>query len=308
MWVADQVWNKLAEKEKEIPNKYKGKLDEILVKEKEFKDKIAQTKDQPELSNQLYKQYTEWLHNNRTAREYAAIEFWNKVTDKKVRRKCVKRSVMVLGYGGTRYGYSQFLMEDLDDISEHLDRRTPLFCAIMGSIIYDTCYEKMEGPGRMLKLFEEIGEISNNRKEYLSWVTPVGFPVIQSYPKATLKRTKLTYGNKTFQVNVEAWEEATLAESSQKQATAPNFVHSLDATHLQLVVNNAEFNIAAIHDSLGCVPADYNSLYELIRECFVSLYKTNPLEDFLEQVKYPKKVFKGTWKEESVLDSKYFFS
>ena len=54
---------------------------------------------------------------------------------------------------------------------------------------------------------------------------------------------------------------------------APNFVHSLDSTHLMMVVNAATgLDIVPIHDSLATHAADVDALHKHIREQFVRLY------------------------------------
>jgi len=308
MFVAEKVWERLEELARETPSKYKGHMEEVIKEEQKLKKAMKEAQGKPEASDLAYQEMSKWRNHNRALREAVFPEFWLKVTDPAVRRKIVKRCVMCTGYGATRYGFGQFIQEDLDDISEHLDKRSVLWCAMMGNLIYDICYAKLEGPGRMLTLFEEIGAAANERGEYLSWLTPTGFPVVQLYPKAVAKRVKLKYGGKELKVVVEFWEEGSISESSQRSATAPNVIHSLDACHLQLVVNNAEYPLAAVHDSVGCSPGDMEDLYELTRLCFVKLYESDPLGSFLEQVNYDKPVELGNLDLEQVMDSEFFFS
>jgi DNA-directed RNA polymerase len=306
--IAHEVWKKLRVLHENTPEKYKDRLKEVLAKEEYFRTKLKESEDKPEANALVYSEYKEWLNQARGLREAVFPEYWLAIDDPKIQRKTVKRCVMVLGYGGTKYGFSQFLQEDLDDISEYLDKRSSLHCALMGSLIYDICFEALEGPGRMLRFFEKIGEISNQKGEFLSWLTPTGFPVIQNYPKAATKRTKLQYGNKTLNVIVEAWEFSTIQESAQRQATAPNFVHSMDASHLQLILTYSDFPVAAIHDSIGCHAGNMAEAYGVIRETFISLYKTDPLRDFMNQINCKEKMKLGKLNLDEVRDSIYFFS
>lgn len=307
-FIADECWKQLEELNGKTPEKYRGKLDQLVEEEKVLIRKVSEAKGKPEASDAAYKELQQWRNHNRAAREAVFPEFWLRVSDPKVRRKVVKRPVMCTGYGATRYGFGEFVREDLDDISEHLDNRSALWCAMMGNLIYDTCYEKLEGPGRMLRVFEEIGSRANENKEYLSWLTPTGFPVVQHYLKAISKRTKLTYGGKELKVVVEYWEEGSISESSQKSATAPNVIHSLDACHLQLIVNNCDFPLATVHDSVGCRPGDMAELFGTVRDTFVGLYETDPLRDFLQQVGYEKEVKTGDLDVSEVRESEFFFS
>lgn len=63
------------------------------------------------------------------------------------------------------------------------------------------------------------------------WTTPLGLPVVQPYRKA-VKRQVMTALQTVYITDPNAPSEV----SPQKQATAfpPNFIHSLDATHMLL--------------------------------------------------------------------------
>jgi len=63
------------------------------------------------------------------------------------------------------------------------------------------------------------------------WTTPLGLPVVQPYRKA-IKKQVMTALQTVYITDPSAPSEV----SPQKQATAfpPNFIHSLDATHMLL--------------------------------------------------------------------------
>jgi len=86
-------------------------------------------------------------------------------------------------------------------------------------------------------------------------------------------------------------KEGQVDTRRQAQGIAPNFIHSMDAAHLQRVVNSeyekGNRNFLMIHDSFGTDAAHAGSLFRTIREEFVNLYKDqNHLANFLEQVSY----------------------
>ena len=83
----------------------------------------------------------------------------------------------------------------------------------------------------------------------MAWVTPLGLPVMQPYRKSTTHIVRTILQSITLTTDDDA-----LPVSKQKQRTAfpPNFVHSLDATHmLMTTLKMKEQNIifAAVHDS-----------------------------------------------------------
>lgn len=109
-------------------------------------------------------------------------------------------------------------------------------------------------------------------------------------------------------------------KTKQRSNIAPNFIHSLDASHLALTVNrffkeveNPSF--ASVHDSYATHACDVEKLQSILREEFVNIHKTNQLENFKHQIhqQYPDIDLPDVPKEgdldiHKVIHSKYFFS
>lgn len=199
--------------------------------------------------------------------------------------------------------------DDTRPLDEYLEKQEKLWSSMLGRELHAACYEDLEGPGKLLKLFETIADRHNEQSEYMSWRSPVtNFPVVQNYRKPSSNRTLLSYGEEKFHVVVENWEESTLDRDSQRLGASPNIVHSLDAAHMAMVIDSADFDIAPIHDSWGCVPGDMGRLSNLVREKFVELYETDPLEHILTQLGCPELMpERGTLDVSSVLESDYAF-
>ncbi|EXJ78546.1 hypothetical protein A1O1_08947 [Capronia coronata CBS 617.96] len=104
------------------------------------------------------------------------------------------------------------------------------------------------------------------------WTTPLKLPVVQPY--------RVNKGMK-IQTNL---QNITLAQPSvndsvnkrkQLQAFPPNFIHSLDATHMilsALKANELGLTFSAVHDSFWTHAADVNSLSELLRDAFIRMH------------------------------------
>lgn len=104
------------------------------------------------------------------------------------------------------------------------------------------------------------------------WTTPLRLPVVQPY------RTKRS---RKISTNL---QEMTLAEPSgteaidkrkQLQAFPPNFIHSLDATHMLLSAlkcYEAGLAFTAVHDSFWTHAADVDTLNRLLREAFIRMH------------------------------------
>ena len=92
-------------------------------------------------------------------------------------------------------------------------------------------------------------------------------------------------------------------------STAPNLIHSLDASLLHLSVQEFENPIALIHDSVLCRSVDMGELSTIIRNVYMHLFAEHDyLTEFAQQIGAdtdPPII--GDLKPESVIDSTYFF-
>ena len=96
-------------------------------------------------------------------------------------------------------------------------------------------------------------------------------------------------------------------------AVAPNFVHSLDASHLDRVVLRAHaegMHPVTIHDDFGVHADDTERFHQIIREEFVAMYRDNTiLLDMAHATGYGKPPpAVGTLSLDLVLKSPYFFA
>ena len=105
---------------------------------------------------------------------------------------------------------------------------------------------------------------------------------------------------------------------SQASGIAPNFIHSMDAAHLQLTICNCcdkgIHHYAMIHDSYGAPLAQAQLMYNTVRESFIQMYSDNDVfQNFLDDMealadeKLPKIPKKGTLDIDVVRESKYIF-
>jgi DNA-directed RNA polymerase len=121
------------------------------------------------------------------------------------------------------------------------------------------------------------------------WTTPLKMPVVQPYrgSKAIVIPTNLQSVSirepvKTDPVN----------RRRQLQGFAPNFVHSLDATHMLLsALKSSEIgiNFAAVHDSFWTHACDIDKMNVILREAFIGLHSEDIIgrlkEEFEERYK-----------------------
>lgn len=236
--------------------------------------------------------------------------FWDAINSKKLWRKTVKRPVMTLGYGGTRYGMVDMVHEDTYGLSDYLRDKHKSWSSYLGNCIYKTCYEELHGPAAMLKMFESLGENENNKDKPIAYKQVVtGFPFVHRYKKAISKKVDLKYGERVFQLYLQVWKEATLHKEKQKQSAAPNIVHSIDAVHLTMYIHDTNYPVTVVHDSFGCHAGNMEYAFHDVRKKFVELYELEPLEHIMSQMDALHLIpEKGTLNVAEVLNSDFAFA
>lgn len=230
---------------------------------------------------------------------------------------------MTLPYGGTSYGLGEQQINDAKkhgiDLLYHMEHK---WGAYMGREVYEDCRISLERPMQLLEVFEAAGRQAEAEGRFLSWKVPItNFPVVQNYTEGVVKKIWIQYGPKqgevlntgyytnTLQLAVCFIEETVPSKGKQAQGASPNAIHSLDAAHLTITVNRAEFPITTIHDSFGCLLADMPVLFRLIRETFVELYSSDPLTSLMADIGGDmRNVQLGTLDISLVLDSEYCFA
>lgn len=152
------------------------------------------------------------------------------------------------------------------------------------------------------------------QNQAMSWVTPLGLPVTQPYRqerrhtvRTVLQAVTLTSSNENLPVSTQ----------KQKSAFPPNFVHSLDASHMlmtSLLMKTKGLTFAAVHDSYWTHACDVDTMNSSLRECFVELYQYPVLEDLRDsltmrfpEVDFPPIPARGQLDINTVKSSTYFF-
>ena len=135
-----------------------------------------------------------------------------------------------------------------------------------------------------MKYLKALAKILTKHGLPVNWWTPLGLPVQQQYLKLVQKQFQTRFGDRVrwtgYYQDVD--EDETLDLNGQKNGIAPNFIHSLDSTHLMMVVNEAGLsNYTTIHDSFGTSLGEARQLQQVIREQLYRLYiEHSPIEEF----------------------------
>ena len=118
-------------------------------------------------------------------------------------------------------------------------------------------------------------EVSNAIKRgatELRWVTPSGFIVHQRiHLRKNIERITLQVLGQC-NMRVATGDTGTVDKTRHKAATAPNLIHSLDASLLCLSALDFNNPIALIHDSVLCRATDMTELSRIVREKYMHLF------------------------------------
>ncbi|CBZ55882.1 DNA-directed RNA polymerase,related [Neospora caninum Liverpool] len=236
-----------------------------------------------------------------------------------LQRKVVKQTVMTICYGVTAIGARDQVTRQLEDlIGETVDEATlKSLGGYLSRVVLSSIGEVFQSAMRLKKWLDEVSKMLNRLGLPVAWMLPlVQFGAEQPYRsgKALEVRTVL----QTHIVRV-AGEDTPTSASKQRLGFPPNFIHSLDATHMMLTArrcllrrppplvppsfsgaagagpgawtacaeaeNESDWRpmaFAAVHDSYWTHAGDVDRMRTVLRQEFVRLYSQPILEEFYE--------------------------
>ena len=205
-----------------------------------------------------------------------------------ITRKVCKRPVMTLAYGSGQYGFQEQIYSDTTTQNKEFDRIEKPCAKYLAKIIWECVQTTVISATEGMKYLRALASELVKHGLPVNWWTPLGLPVQQQYLKMIQMSFRTRFGERMsmplYYQQVDPNE--TLDLNAQKNGIAPNFIHSLDSTHLMMVVNEAELtNYTTIHDSFGTSLGEARRLQKVIREQLHKLYTEHkPLEQFKEYV------------------------
>lgn len=234
-------------------------------------------------------------------------------------RSMAKKPVMTFVYGSTLSSSIDYVTEDMLERSfepirnadgEMLVHQGQLAVAVAKALraAVQTTVPKAAA------MMDYLRVAVHQQREPLAWVTPMGLKVLNWVDKQIDERICI----RSMGVKQIVMRRSTDDLDVQKatNSIAPNFVHSMDACHLQMTVLAFNDSMQLVHDSFACHAADVDRMQQCIRREFHNLYsfniadliaKHNPIaaEALAEQgISRPED---GSYNLQSVLDSYFFF-
>lgn len=259
-----------------------------------------------------------------------------KILNGKVTRKVVKQTVMTNVYGVTFMGAMKQVRSQIEDLYPELEGKALQYSAYIAKKIFRALgtlfsgahniqfwlgdcanrinssltqdqleglskryrFDEVERDGRASKLTtrEAAALMKLSFRCSVTWTTPLKLPVVQPYRDAKPKRvfTRL----QTVMISAPTLQD-NVHKRRQLQAFPPNFIHSLDATHMMLSAvkcNEMGMTFSAVHDSFWTHAADVDQMNRLLRDEFIRMHSENVIGRLAAEFKarYGNNIYRAT--------------
>ena len=213
---------------------------------------------------------------------------------------------MTIPYNAKPYSNRSYIRDALLEKGIEIDKED---LTVTVQAVRDAMNVVVPGPMSVMKWIEdEVSKAVKRGAKELQWVTPSGFVVNQRIMKKQVARFELQLLGRC-QISVATDETNEVDINRHRAATAPNLIHSLDASLLHLSIDKFDKPIALIHDSVLTQSVDMDELSAIIRETYMHLFAEHDyLNDFAQQIgAETEPPIIGDLKPESVINSTYFF-
>ena len=233
-----------------------------------------------------------------------------------IERNVVKQTVMTTVYGVTMIGARKQIHKKLKKAGfadEQLYAASKYLSRLVLMAMRETAPKAVEIMDWLKRCARLI--VNKPTKQAVSWTTPIGFPVVQPYQISHSRAIRTIMGD--FRIPRGTADDPP-RRGRQCNGVAPNFVHSVDATHMLLTAlacETAGVTFAAVHDSFWTHAATGNDLAVILRNEFVALHERNLLVDLHEQwsrrypfVLFPDPPDQGNFDISQIKNSVYAFS
>lgn len=216
-------------------------------------------------------------------------------------RDMAKNPVMIQGYGATEptviKNTAAYLVQHGEDVS-------------LGEEIGKAYVEAIADMAGAVKAMTSVikarvdAAMKQNGLTKFQWVTADGFVACTEYRDYEINRIRAG----VFNALVRNAHPAPIDDVKSVGAMAPNFIHSIDATHCRMVINACDHELVTVHDSIGSHAGTYFETAQQIREQFVNVHKYDAIGNLCENLGVRTPKFRGDYEVEEALESTYIFS
>ncbi|TDG46587.1 hypothetical protein AWZ03_007025 [Drosophila navojoa] len=204
-----------------------------------------------------------------------------------VRRKVIKQTVMTTVYGVTRYGARLQIARQLKDIDDFPKDWVWPASTYLTTKTFESLREMFTSTREIQDWFTECARlIAGVCSQNVEWVTPLGLPVVQPYNRQEMKHPQSKGLRVNASMSMDMYERPNILK--QKNAFPPNFIHSLDSSHMMLTSLHCErkgITFVSVHDCFWTHACTVPEMNRICREQFVALHSQPILEQLSEFMK-----------------------
>ena len=219
-------------------------------------------------------------------------------------RPLISPNLVLIAFQLTEKGF------DIDEMEKEVFSSAGYVATVTMEVMGDL----FQGAKKTKTWLADCARLISQQGHPVAWISPIGIPAIQPY-RQRRQRTVVTVMQKICVVD----ETDDLQVHKNRQVTAfpPNFIHSLDSSHMLMTaieMDRRGLAFSAVHDSFWTHACDIEEMNEALRECFVDLYSQPILSDLKEswELRYPDVEFPecpelGNLDLNEVKSATYFF-
>ncbi|XP_075300334.1 DNA-directed RNA polymerase, mitochondrial isoform X2 [Opisthocomus hoazin] len=246
-----------------------------------------------------------------------------------ISRKVVKQTVMTVVYGVTRYGGRLQMEKRLKETEEFPEEYLWEASHYLVKQVFNGIKEMFSATRDIQTWLTESAKLIAQSGQTVEWVTPLGLPIVQPYYRS--RSTVLNCGMQNLSVKTSTTNQKP-DTVKQKNAFPPNFIHSLDSTHMMLTALHClrqGLTFVSVHDCYWTHALTVDVMNQICRQQFVALHSEKILQDLsefmLEKYCSPGRETRALWQKKlmeqlsnvprtgefnlkKVMDSTYFFS
>ncbi|NWQ85876.1 RPOM protein, partial [Burhinus bistriatus] len=246
-----------------------------------------------------------------------------------ISRKVVKQTVMTVVYGVTRYGGRLQMEKRLKEIDEFPEEYLWEASHYLVKQVFNGIKEMFSATRDIQNWLTESAKLIAQSGRTVEWVTPLGLPIVQPYYRSRTTVLNCSMQNLSVKNSNSSQKPDTV---KQKNAFPPNFIHSLDSTHMMLTALHClrqGLTFVSVHDCYWTHALTVDIMNQICRQQFVALHSEKILQDLsefmLEKYCSPSRETRALWQKKlmeqlsnvpktgefnlkKVMDSTYFFS
>ena len=211
---------------------------------------------------------------------------------KDIRKGIAKRGSMTKAYSAGAEKIGKNMWDDVKKEGFHKKYGINAdHCMKFAAILVKAIKEVCPGPLDTMKYLQKsaAAALDSTDTHRITWTSPSGFQVFYTAPY---------YNDLTFQVPILGLQrsrgrvghvvrlraEGTKDLRAYASGISPNFIHSQDASHMALTIDEFEGSFAAVHDSFATHACDVDELLDITKEVFINMYAFDNYFDEIDKI------------------------